>query len=118
MEANVKLKPCKCAFCPKQARFLGHIVSENGVATDPEKISAVTDWPIPKAAKQVKSFLEPCSYYQRYVRDFAKKARPLHMISDKKAKFAWNDERQEAFEHFCQLINQGRTKGESWLTVN
>ena len=104
LEANLKLKPSKCAFFQKQARFLGHIVSENGVATDPEKISAVTDWPIPKTAKQVKSFLGLCSYYRRFVRDFAKIARPLHMISDKKAKFVWNDECQEAFEQLKKAL--------------
>ncbi|MCG7866651.1 MAG: DDE-type integrase/transposase/recombinase [Candidatus Thiodiazotropha taylori] len=97
VEANLKLKPSKCAFFQKQAKFLGHIVSSSGVSTDPEKISAVKDWPIPRTAKQVKSFLGLCSYYRRFVEGFAKIARPLHKISDKGAKFIWDDDCQEAF---------------------
>ena len=61
--ANLKLKPSKCSFFQKKIRFLGHIVSESGAATDPEKLSAIKDWPIPHSAKQVKSFLGLCSYY-------------------------------------------------------
>ncbi|MCG7877685.1 MAG: RNase H-like domain-containing protein [Candidatus Thiodiazotropha endolucinida] len=102
--ANLKLKPSKCSFFQKKIRFLGHIVSESGVATDPEKLSAIKDWPIPRTAKQVKSFLGLCSYYRRYVKDFAKIARPLHLISDKKAKFTWNDQCQEAFEHLKKAL--------------
>lgn len=90
--ANLKLKPSKCSFFQKKIRFLGHIVSESGVATDPEKLSAIKDWPIPRSAKQVKSFLGLCSYYRRYVKGLAKIARPLHLISDKTAKFTWNDQ--------------------------
>ena len=88
----------------KQALFLGNIVSEKGVATDPEKLSAVNDWPVPRNAKQVKSFLGLCSYYRRYVKDFAKIAGPLHKISNKGARFGWNDECQEAFDQLKKAL--------------
>ena len=55
--ANLKLKPSKCTLFQKEIKFLGHVVSESGITTDPEKISAVRDWPIPTSAKQVRSFL-------------------------------------------------------------
>jgi len=48
-------------------KFLGHLVSDDGVATDPAKISAVHEWSTPKNAKEVKSFLGLCSYYRRFV---------------------------------------------------
>ena len=98
LDSNLKLKPSKCAFFQKQTKVLGHVVSELGLTTDPEKISAVQDWPVPCTSKQVKSFLGLCSYYRRFVEDFAKIARPLHKISDKKAKFVWNEECDQAFE--------------------
>ena len=103
-DANLKLKPSKCTFFQKQARFLGHIVSESGVSTDPEKLVAINDWPVPRSGKQVKSFLGLCSYYRRYVRNFAAIARPLHMVSDKKAKFTWNESCQQAFEQLKQAL--------------
>ena len=97
-EANLKLKPSKCIFFQTSTKFLGHVVSEEGVSTDPEKISAVVEWPIPKSAKQIKSFLGLCSYYRRYVPGFAGIARPLHRICDKGSKFVWTDECDKAFQ--------------------
>lgn len=96
--ANLKLKPSKCVFFQKQVGFLGHIVSETGISTDPEKTKAVQEWPIPKSAKQVRSFLGLSSYYRRFVQGFACIARPLHKTCEKDKKFVWTDECQAAFE--------------------
>ena len=96
--ANLKLKPSKCIFFQRQVKFLGHIVSSEGIQTDPEKISAVRDWPTPKNAKQIRSFLGLCSYYRRFVKNFAEKARPLHALYEKKAKFLWTPECQTAID--------------------
>lgn len=98
MEANLKLKPSKCIFFQKSVKFLGHIVSEEGVSTCPDKIQAVVDWPIPTNAKQVRSFLGLASYYRKFVKGFADIARPLHKICEKKAKFAWNKDCNDAFQ--------------------
>ena len=62
--AKLKLKPIRCIFFQKESGCLGHIVSESGISTDPEKINAVKEWPVPKSAKQVRSFLGLCSYYR------------------------------------------------------
>ena len=56
-EANLRLKPKKCFFCRKQVAYLGHVVSSGGVATDPEKTSKVSDWPIPTTVIEVQQFL-------------------------------------------------------------
>jgi len=53
--ANLKLNPKKCSFFKKKIKYLGHIVSKEGIKTDPETISAVRDWPIPRTKKQVRS---------------------------------------------------------------
>ena len=74
------------------------------MSTDPEKLVAINNWPVPRSAKQVKSFLGLCSYYRRYVRNFAAVARPLHMVSDKKAKFTWNESCPQAFEQLKQAL--------------
>ena len=66
-KANLKLKPSKCIFFKKSVKFLGHVVSENGVQTDPDKIKVVQEWSRPSSKKQVRSFLGLCSYYRRFV---------------------------------------------------
>ena len=97
LDANLKLKPTKCSFFQKTVKFLGHIVSEEGVTTDPEKISAVKNWPAPRNAKEMRSFLGLCSYYRKFVKGFAQIARPLHKICEKGAKFVWDLTCEEAF---------------------
>jgi hypothetical protein len=75
--ANLKLSPKKCDLFKDCVVFLGHVVSADGTTTDPAKIESVTNWPIPKNVRQVRSFIGLCSYYRRYVRNLADIARPF-----------------------------------------
>ena len=45
--AGLKLKPSKCAVCQKEVMYLGHVVSSDGIATDPSKTDKVSNWPLP-----------------------------------------------------------------------
>ena len=56
-KAGLKLKPSKCEFFRDRISYLGHIVSKDGVETDPKKIQVILDWPIPKTVYDVRSFL-------------------------------------------------------------
>ena len=96
--ANLKLKPSKCCLMRGEVAFLGHIVSGKGIATDPDKIRAVTEWPVPETVTDVRAFLGLCSYYRRFVESFAAVAGPLHALTGKARSFAWTDECQKAFE--------------------
>ena len=97
-QAGLKLKPSKCLYFQREIRFLGHIVSKDGVRTDPAKTEAIDNWPLPTSAKQMKSFLGLASYYRRFIQGFAVIARPLHQLCDKKVKFQWNKECDQAFK--------------------
>ena len=55
--AGLKLKPSKCELFKKQINYLGHVVHQEGVATDPDKIKAVAEWPRPTTVTEVRSFL-------------------------------------------------------------
>ena len=109
---GLKLKPSKCNILQKEVKYLGHIVSEEGVATDPEKTEAVRDWPIPKTKKEVRRFLGFTGYYRRFIKDYAKIAKPLFgLIGGKKGTarkpsppFIWDQECQKAFEHLRRLM--------------
>ena len=97
-EAGLKLQPSKCSFCQKKVEFLGHIVSDKGVATDPAKTAQVAKWPTPSSQKEVQQFLGLASYYRRFVKDFATIAKPLHRLTEKTMDFKWTSECQSAFE--------------------
>ena len=60
--AGLKIKPEKCAFFRKSIVFLGHVLSADGISTDPEKIRAVVTWPTPTSVTEVRSFVGLCSY--------------------------------------------------------
>ena len=76
-EFNLKIKPKKSFFF-QSVLFLGHLLSKDGILPNPEKVSKVKDWPIPKSAKEVHSFLGLASYYRRFIPQFAKWASPLY----------------------------------------
>ena len=75
---GLKLKASKCEFFKDRVRYLGHVVSQSGVETDPDKISALTEWPIPDNVKALMSFLGFTGYYRRFIKDYAKIVKPLN----------------------------------------
>ena len=96
--AGLKLKPEKCMLFRRSIVFLGHVLSADGISTDPEKIQAVASWPVPTSVSEVRRFVSLYSYCRRFVKDFAKVAAPLYELTKKNAKFMWSDRAQEAFE--------------------
>ena len=97
-DANLKLNTEKCIFFQVQVSFLGHLVSENGIAVDPEKTKAVQNWPVPKNVKEVRSFIGLCSYMRRFIAGFSSVCKPLHLLTQKDHRFEWNEDCQVAFE--------------------
>ena len=87
--ANLKFNPKKFELFRRRVKFLGHVVSEEGVATDPEKVEVVTNWPLPQDVKDVRGFLGLCTYYRRFVPSFADVACPLHKLTEKGQPFMW-----------------------------
>ena len=108
-EVRLKLKPSKCELFKTSLLYLGHIVSEDGIRTDPKKIEAILQWPVPITVTDVRSFLGLTNYYQRFLKGYAKIARPLTTLisgenaDKKKALVVWTSECQEAFEQLKKL---------------
>ena len=96
--ASRKLKPSKCHLFARSVDYLGHVISENGISVDLNKITAITEWPIPKSITEVRSFLGTASYYRRFVKNCAAIASPLHALTSAGTKFYWNKKHQKAFE--------------------
>ena len=95
--ANLTLKPSKCHFFKQQVEFLGHIVSQEGVSTDPQKVKAVKEWPIPRRVRDVRAFLGLTGYYRCFIQNYGEIAKPLHELTEKNTTFVWTAEREQAF---------------------
>ena len=80
---GLKLKSKKCQFFQKKVHYLGHIVSEEGIATDPAKIDQIQEWEQPQSDRDLRSFLGLASYYRRHIERFAHVAGPLYQILPK-----------------------------------
>ena len=96
--SKMKLKAITCKFAERQVKYLGHIVSEDGLSPNPETLHAIRDWPTPKNVKQVRQFLGTASYYRRFVNNFSKYSAPLTKLTRKDAPFIWTAECQQSFE--------------------
>ena len=95
--ANLKLSPKKCVLFQKKVTFLGHVVSEDGVSTDPSKTEAVSTWPVPRSVAEVRSFLGLTSYYRRFIYQYAHIAKPLHELTESGKEFLWTEACDKAF---------------------
>ena len=110
-DAGLKLKPSKCHFFQKSVVFLGHLVSNHGVTTDPAKIEVLQQWPVPKNIRDVRSFLGFCSYYRRYVPHFYEVSSPLSNLtkSESRKSFKWTSECQESFDKLIDNLSTACT---------
>ena len=82
-ETGIRLNPDKCRLVQQRAPFLGHVLTPNGLETDPKKLEAVTsisDFPTPKTLRDLRSFLGLSGYYRKFVKGYSVLAGPLHQL--------------------------------------
>jgi len=115
-ECGIKLSSEKCFFLKKKVKFLGHVISENGIETDPDKIEKIKNYPTPSNPDELCSYLAFCGYYRKYVKDFAKVIRPLSDLlpptstkkrnkwKEKTFNWKWDEEHQETFDKLKELL--------------
>ena len=110
---GLKLKPSKCYFFREEIEDLGHVVSGEGISTNPKKVEAVTKWPTPQTVYDVRSFLGFVGYYRRFIKNFSKIAKPIREVitglenqskrTAKKTFIEWTEAANSAFEHLKEL---------------
>ena len=76
----------------KRVGFLGVVIGPNGIEIEKEKVDGVLSWPTLKNVKDIRKFLDLTNYYRRFIKDFAKVARPMNMLTRKDVEWQWGEE--------------------------
>ncbi|XP_015955002.1 uncharacterized protein LOC107479376 [Arachis duranensis] len=87
-----------------EVKFLGHVVSKQGIAVDPSKVVAVLNWGRPTSVAEIRSFLGLASYYRRFIKGFLHIALPLIRLTRKDAPFVWTPKCEESFQALKQKL--------------
>jgi len=103
-KAELQVKPQKCEFHTNNVKYLGFIITTEGLRMDPAKITTIIEWPIPKKLHDVSSFLRFGSFYRPFIRDYSHLARPLTQLTKKGTPCVWSDLCQAAFERLKEAF--------------
>lgn len=93
MELNFE----KCEFVRKSIRYLGHLITSEGICTDPDKVEAVQKLPAPTNLKELRRVLGIASWYRRFVPNFSQLVSPMNQLLKKKVKWHWGPDQERAF---------------------
>jgi len=105
-EHQLYAKFSKCEFWIDEVPFLGHIISNGGIAVGPSTVKDVLDWKVPQNVKAVRSFLGLAGYYRRFIENFSKIVKPLTSLLEKSVDFRWTDEHQMAFDELKKRLTK------------
>ena len=95
---KVYLNMKKCEFFRQSTKFLGFVVTSEGIKPDQRLVEKIATFPRPANKRQIRSFLGAVGFYRRFIKDFAKIALPLTALTKQDVPFVWTQEAQQAYE--------------------
>jgi hypothetical protein len=103
---GISLNPKKTIFNVEEGKLLGHIISQEFIHIDPERIKAIAHLPLPHNKKAMQSFFGKINFVRKFTPDFAETIKPLQKMIHKYVEFKWDDERKKAFKNIKTTISQ------------
>lgn len=97
-KGNLTVSIEKSKFCRREVKYLGFILSQDGINVDPERVRAIVEFPSPINVKGVRSVMGMFEWYRRFIENFSVKAAPItDLLKNPHGKFKWTDEAESAF---------------------
>nr|KYP39702.1 Retrovirus-related Pol polyprotein from transposon 17.6 [Cajanus cajan] len=97
-------KLSKCEFWLDEVKFLGHVISAEGIAVDPAKVESVLQWERPRTVTDIRSFVGLAGYYRRFIEGFSRIVAPLTQLTRKEQPFIWTDACERSFEELKRRL--------------
>ena len=97
-KVGLHLKPEKFEFHKTEVKYLGLIISADGIKMDPKKVKAVVEWGAPKNLHDLRAFLGFSNFYRRFILGYSEVVSPMIKLTKKDVKFAWDVECEAAFQ--------------------
>ena len=107
-EAGMRLKKKKCAYLLSAVDYLGHVINAEGLRTSDSKIAGIVKAPAPRDVSELRSFLGLVNYYGKFLPDLANTLSPLYALLQKKKKWSWGANEEEAFQAVKKLLQSSR----------
>ena len=108
-EAGFKMRAEKCDFMRTETKYLGRIVSAEGIRPDPEAVTKIQEWLPPRNREELQSFLGFANYYRDFVPFHAAKVQPMQELLKKNQHFCWEERHREAFDSVKQALSDAIT---------
>lgn len=103
-EANLKLNPNKIKLKTKQVEYIGHVLTENGIHTDQQKVTAVEKFPVPQNKTELQRFLGMINYLGKFIPNLSTITEPLRVLLEKDTDFSWEKRQHESFQKLKDLV--------------
>ena len=122
--AGLKLKPEKCQFFQKEVKFLGYLLSADGVKPHPDNIQKIQDWPVPQTQTDVRAILGMGNCYRCFIRGYSEKVAPLVELTKQDIPFQWTKVHQERFDQLkkelagCDIVAHPQDDGQFILDTD
>ena len=91
-------------FAVQEIKYLGHILSPEGIKPNPEKVEIIQNYPIPKTVTQVRRFLGMTQYYRRFQKNYANLAKLLQNLTKNDVSFVWDAACKKSFETLIKTL--------------
>ena len=103
-KARLSLQPDKCEFLLREVIYLGHVISEDGVKPNPEKVKAVREFPRPRNIRNIRQFFRLTGYYRRFIEGYAEIAKPLSQLLKNNVPFIWVNNEEKSFQDLKERL--------------